>query len=212
MNSPELNSNLAYSCFTFGNVNFVPTVEEYTILLRYLMIQVEKAYSRAANVLTFLKRLMNITGMSEQWVATWIKQKGNSKCVLWKSLWDLILVHPDTRKRVIFPKTLGHVDDAVLDLFDRLEKRVMLVPIILAKTFSSLGACRRVGEGRFIKCVQLLLAWFHSHFWKVEKVSYQVFSEDYSLLKEFVAIPRRDNIFEKSGWQLSRGSKTKSGM
>ncbi|MBA0575601.1 hypothetical protein Golob_025407, partial [Gossypium lobatum] len=35
------------------------------------MIQVEKAYSRAANVLTFLKRLMNITGMSEQWVATW---------------------------------------------------------------------------------------------------------------------------------------------
>ncbi|MFQ6647841.1 hypothetical protein Gotur_021039 [Gossypium turneri] len=30
------------------------------------MIQVENAYSRAANVPTFLKRLMNITGMSEQ--------------------------------------------------------------------------------------------------------------------------------------------------
>ncbi|MBA0676329.1 hypothetical protein Goari_017808 [Gossypium aridum] len=28
--------------------------------------QADKAYSRAANVLTFLKRLMSITGMSEQ--------------------------------------------------------------------------------------------------------------------------------------------------
>ncbi|MBA0792235.1 hypothetical protein Gohar_016751 [Gossypium harknessii] len=26
--------------------------------------------------------------------------------------------------------------------------------------------------------------------WKLEKVFYQVFSEDYSLLKKFVAIPR----------------------
>ncbi|MBA0730124.1 hypothetical protein Golax_023303 [Gossypium laxum] len=40
--------------------------------LPYLLdmkIQVGKAYSKAANVLTFLKKLMNITGMSEQWVA-----------------------------------------------------------------------------------------------------------------------------------------------
>ncbi|MFQ6647706.1 hypothetical protein Gotur_027089 [Gossypium turneri] len=27
-----------------------------------------------------------------------------------------------------------------------------------------------MGEGRFIGCVQLLLAWFHSRFWKVDKV------------------------------------------
>ncbi|MBA0573160.1 hypothetical protein Golob_000450 [Gossypium lobatum] len=26
---------------------------------------------------------------------------------------------------VIFPKALGHINDAVLDLFDRLDKRVM---------------------------------------------------------------------------------------
>ncbi|MBA0687158.1 hypothetical protein Goari_014714, partial [Gossypium aridum] len=30
----------------------------------------------------------------------WIKQKGDSKYITWKSLWDLILVHLDTRKRV----------------------------------------------------------------------------------------------------------------
>ncbi|MBA0786522.1 hypothetical protein Gotri_000102 [Gossypium trilobum] len=76
----------AYSCFTFGKVDLVPTVEEYTTLLRCPKIQVDKAYSRAASVPPLLKKLMNITGMSEQWVATRIQQKGDSKCVPWKNL------------------------------------------------------------------------------------------------------------------------------
>ncbi|MBA0672320.1 hypothetical protein Goklo_024638 [Gossypium klotzschianum] len=71
---------------------------------------------------------------------------------------------------VIFPRALVHVDEAVLDLFDRLDKGVTLVPAILAETFRSLNACRRAGEGGFIGCAQLLLAWFHSHFWKVDKI------------------------------------------
>ncbi|MBA0844968.1 hypothetical protein Goarm_022377, partial [Gossypium armourianum] len=77
--------------------------------------------------------------MKEQWVATWIKQKGESKCIPWKSLRYLILAHPNTKKKVdvfalsiygliIFPKALGHVDEAVTDLFDRLDKRVTAVP------------------------------------------------------------------------------------
>ncbi|MBA0804895.1 hypothetical protein Gohar_004450, partial [Gossypium harknessii] len=65
--------NPAYSCFTFGKVDLVPTIEEYMAILRCLKIQVYKAYSRAVNVPTFLKKLMNITGMSEQWVAAQIK-------------------------------------------------------------------------------------------------------------------------------------------
>ncbi|MFQ6647814.1 hypothetical protein Gotur_020744 [Gossypium turneri] len=136
-----------------------------------------------------------------------IKQKGDCKCIPWRNLRDLILAHPDTKKRadifalsvytlVDFPKALGYVDEAVSDLFNRLDKRVTPVPAILAETFRSLSACRRAGEGRFIGCMQLLLAWFHSHFWKVEKVSYRIFSEDYSPLKELVATPRRDVISE----------------
>ncbi|MBA0880174.1 hypothetical protein Goshw_012460 [Gossypium schwendimanii] len=57
--------NPAYSCFTIRKVDLVPTVEEYTTLLRCPKIQVNKAYSRAASVLTLLKKLMNITRMSE---------------------------------------------------------------------------------------------------------------------------------------------------
>ncbi|MFQ6655462.1 hypothetical protein Gotur_026000 [Gossypium turneri] len=82
----------------FGKVDLVPTIEEY-------------------------------------WVAAQIKQKGDSKCVPWRSLKDAILTHLDVRKRldvfalsiyglVVFPKALGHVDEAVTDLFDRLDKKV----------------------------------------------------------------------------------------
>ncbi|MBA0635351.1 hypothetical protein Godav_028960 [Gossypium davidsonii] len=92
--------NPAYSCFTFGKVNLVPTIEEYMALLRCSKIQVDKVYSKAVNVPTFLKRLMNITGMSELWVTVRIKQKGDSKCIPWKNLKDLILAHPDVMKKV----------------------------------------------------------------------------------------------------------------
>ncbi|MBA0753743.1 hypothetical protein Gogos_022425 [Gossypium gossypioides] len=172
--------NPAYSCFTFRKVDLVPTVEEYTTLLQCPKFQINKAYSRA---------------------------KGDSKCIPWKSVRDLILVHPDVKKRdvfalgiyglVIFSKALGHIDKVVSDLFDRLDKRVTPIPAILAETFRSLSACRRAGEGRFIGCTQLLLAWFLSHFWKIEKVSDRVFSKNYSSLKELVATPRQDDISEE---------------
>ncbi|MBA0701642.1 hypothetical protein Goari_027289, partial [Gossypium aridum] len=124
-----------------------------------------------------------------------------------KSLRDLVLVHPDVKKRVdvfalgiyglvIFPKVLGHIDEAVSDLFDWHSKGVTPVLTILAETFRSLNAYRRASEGRFIGCAQLLLAWFQSHFWKIEKVSYRVFSDSYSPLEELVATPRRDDVSE----------------
>ncbi|MBA0701640.1 hypothetical protein Goari_027289, partial [Gossypium aridum] len=96
----------------------------------------------------------------------------------------------------IFPKVLGHIDEAVSDLFDWHSKGVTPVLTILAETFRSLNAYRRASEGRFIGCAQLLLAWFQSHFWKIEKVSYRVFSDSYSPLEELVATPRRDDVSE----------------
>ncbi|MBA0729585.1 hypothetical protein Golax_023158 [Gossypium laxum] len=77
---------------------------------------------------------------------------------------------------VVFPKALGHVDEAVTDLFDQLDKRVTPVLTILAETFRSLNKCRR-------------------------EVSYRVFSKNYSHLKEIVAIPRQDDISEEK-WMM----------
>ncbi|MFQ6652667.1 hypothetical protein Gotur_024422 [Gossypium turneri] len=136
--------NPAYSCFTFGRVDLVPTVEEYMALLRCSKFQVDKVYSKAVNVPTFLKKLMCITGMNVR------KRVG----VFALSIYGL----------VFFPKALGHVDEAITDLFNRLDKRVTPILTILAETFRSLSACQKVREGRFIGCAQILLAWFHNHF------------------------------------------------
>ncbi|MBA0818611.1 hypothetical protein Gohar_021921 [Gossypium harknessii] len=57
--------NPTYSCFTFVKVDLAPKIEEYIAFLRCSKIQVDRVYSRAANVSTFLKKLMNITGTSE---------------------------------------------------------------------------------------------------------------------------------------------------
>ncbi|MBA0827991.1 hypothetical protein Goarm_012725 [Gossypium armourianum] len=67
------------------------------------------------------------------------------------------MTHPDRKKKVnvfalsiygliIFPKALGHIDEVVSDLFDRLDRRVTPVPMILAEAFRSLNTCRRMDE------------------------------------------------------------------
>ncbi|MBA0786222.1 hypothetical protein Gotri_027852 [Gossypium trilobum] len=105
--------------------------------------------------------------MSELWDFTRISVTQNNLQELKE---DLILAHPNTKKKVdffslsiyklvIFPKVLGHIDEAVSDLFNQLGKRVMPIP--------------------------------------VENVSYRVFFENYSPLKELVATPRRDNVSEE---------------
>ncbi|MBA0833177.1 hypothetical protein Goarm_017508 [Gossypium armourianum] len=71
--------------------DLVPTVEEYTTLLRCPRIQADKAYSKAANILTFLKKLMSITGIN-------MKKRVN---VFVLSIYGL----------VIFPKALEHIDE-----------------------------------------------------------------------------------------------------
>ncbi|MFQ6621728.1 hypothetical protein Gotur_002689 [Gossypium turneri] len=66
-------------------------------LLRCSKTQADRIYSKAINVPIFLRKLMNITGTSEQWVTAWIKQKGDSRYIPWKNLKDLILAHSDEK-------------------------------------------------------------------------------------------------------------------
>ncbi|MFQ6652849.1 hypothetical protein Gotur_024530 [Gossypium turneri] len=123
-------------------------------LLRCPKIQTDKVYSRATNVLTFLKKPTNITGMSEQWVAAQIKQNGDSKRIPYRNLKDLILAYPDVKKRidvfvlsiyelVIFLNALGHIDEMttlismVSQLFLKSEKG--LISNILRKLFFAEG-------------------------------------------------------------------------
>ncbi|KAG8480383.1 hypothetical protein CXB51_025105 [Gossypium anomalum] len=193
--------NSAYKCFTFGDVDLVPTIEEYTTLLRCPKIQVRKTYARVFSSQVFVKKLMSISGMSEPWVTARVQQKGDNE----RKRVDIFALN--IYGLVIFPKALRHMDEAIVDLFERLEKGITPVPAILAETFRSLSSCRKTGEGRFIGCAQLLMAWFHGHFWKIDKVSYRVFSEGYSPLKEEVAIQRREDISEEKWMDILQNLK-----
>ncbi|KAG8482835.1 hypothetical protein CXB51_024478 [Gossypium anomalum] len=96
--------------------------------LSYLLdIMGYRTYVRPATLPTFTKKLVMITGMSEQWAIARVQQKGDSKGIPWT----------------------------------------------------------------------LLLVWFHSHFWKLEKVPCRVFFEGYSPLKETATTSRRDDITEE---------------
>ncbi|KAG8498294.1 hypothetical protein CXB51_007045 [Gossypium anomalum] len=138
------------------------------------------------------------------WAETTQQEKGDSLTEGYVSeLWDFTRIssydHPNVLQKADEhhenERTVGYKPDQAKGRL--LSKRVTPVLAILAKTFRSLNACRRAGEGRFIGCAQLVLAWFHSHFWKVEKVSYRIFSKNYAPLKELVATPRRDDITEE---------------
>ncbi|MBA0730190.1 hypothetical protein Golax_004593 [Gossypium laxum] len=77
--------NSAYSCFTFRKVDLVPTIEEYMALLRCSRIQVDRIYSKAVNVPTFLRKLMNIMRMRPHSSAPRCEEEGRYLC--FKYIW-----------------------------------------------------------------------------------------------------------------------------
>ncbi|GMI78306.1 hypothetical protein HRI_001499900 [Hibiscus trionum] len=105
--------------------------------------------------------------MDGAWFQGKIVEKGGSHCIAWSHIWNLIQLHPDfPRKRrlfalciygfIILPRALGHIDYATTYLFNKLEKGINPMSAILVETFRSLGACRRLGGGRFLGCTPLL--------------------------------------------------------
>ncbi|KAG8490335.1 hypothetical protein CXB51_015948 [Gossypium anomalum] len=157
----------AYQCFTINQEDMTPTIEEYAALLRIDNVQFEKIYVKEPKPMTFKKKLVRLTDMTDAWAEKQIKKKNETICIPWSSLRESVLNHPDILKRVnlfalaiyglvIFPKVLGQLEVAVFDLFERLKQGINHVPTILAETFRSLNSCRKMGKGRFIGCAQLL--------------------------------------------------------
>ncbi|KAG8492180.1 hypothetical protein CXB51_009597 [Gossypium anomalum] len=144
-----------------------PDYRRIHCLLRVDNVQPYKIYVKEPKPMTFKKKLVRLTDMTDTWAEKQIKKKNETICIPWSSLRDLVLNHPDMLKRVnlfalaiyglvIFPKVLGHLEVAVVDFFERLKQGINPVPTILAETFRSLSSCRRKGEGRFMGCEQLL--------------------------------------------------------
>ncbi|MBA0638517.1 hypothetical protein Godav_000026 [Gossypium davidsonii] len=99
-----------------------PTIEEYSALLRFYNVQLNKIYVKEPKPTTFKKKLMKLTGMTDTWADKQIK-KNELSCVPWFSLRDLVQNHLDILKRIdlfalaiyeliIFLKVLGHIEVA----------------------------------------------------------------------------------------------------
>ncbi|GMI69925.1 hypothetical protein HRI_000661800 [Hibiscus trionum] len=73
--------NPAYSCFTLGDVDLVPTIEEYIALIHCPKIEVNKAYFKSPDSPAFQKKPLKMTGVDEQWAKARIKIKGETRCI-----------------------------------------------------------------------------------------------------------------------------------
>ncbi|MBA0644219.1 hypothetical protein Goklo_028409 [Gossypium klotzschianum] len=122
-----------------------------------------------------------------------------------KEMWDNGMTKPSNYSTKTMVICLIYSMSKWISTYFELLPSIGISPIAASLLGRSLSAYRRVGEERFIGYAQLLLAWFYSHFLKVENVSYRIFFENYSLLKEFVATLMRDNISEEKWMTILQG-------
>ncbi|KAL1065873.1 hypothetical protein V6Z11_D12G026500 [Gossypium hirsutum] len=57
----------AYLCFTFNQEDMTPTIEDYAALLCIDNVQLNKIYVKESKSMTFKKKLMKLTGMTDTW-------------------------------------------------------------------------------------------------------------------------------------------------
>ncbi|KAK8682906.1 hypothetical protein V6N13_038985 [Hibiscus sabdariffa] len=190
--------NPGYCCFTLNGKDLMPTVEEYTELLRIPKVLEGRIYTKPEKSCNRFEMLGQLLGRSVQWADGRFSKKGGSLCFPWYSIAEIARTYPDPHKKahilavaiyglVLFPRTLGYIDVNVFEVFNQFQYGISPIPAILAETFLSLNACRQLEGGRFRGCVPLLYVWIKSHFWKTPK---QVLSGinfmNFSPLKEFL--------------------------
>ncbi|XP_039057096.1 uncharacterized protein LOC120200280 [Hibiscus syriacus] len=167
--------NPAYRCFTFGKVYMTPTLEEYTTLLNISNVRRHSIYTKVIRPKGFITKMITLTGKTKEWVEEYICDEGIS----WAQLKSLIYEQTPSKRRrdhfalaiygmVIFPKNEDHFDIALIDFVEAIARKNP-APSIFAETFLSLNQCRRLGGGQFTGCTSLLLVWWWSHSWIVEK-------------------------------------------
>ncbi|KAG8502287.1 hypothetical protein CXB51_002074 [Gossypium anomalum] len=110
-----------YQCFTFNQEGMTPAIEEYAALLRIDNVQFYKIYVKEPKPMTFKKKLMRLTDMTDTWAEKQIKKKNETSCIPW------------------------------LPCETWLKQGINPVPTILAETFRSLSICRRKGEESYLE-------------------------------------------------------------
>ena len=175
-------------CVTIGDVDLVPTLEEYdhflslsTLLSTFFVPPVQTRYR---------KRLIDLMGFKRPVVValTWYG-KGIEGSMSFEFLHDRFYLSEcptgfrddfvDLEERwasyrrqaflvaffgiVLFPSPSGAVSFVVLPLVSALPHGTSFIPALLCETIRSLSLCREADRGRLGCCVHMLQLWFYSH-------------------------------------------------
>ncbi|MBA0606909.1 hypothetical protein Godav_019307 [Gossypium davidsonii] len=141
----------AYQCFTFNQEDMTPTIEEYFTLLRVDNVQLNKIYVKKPKLMTFKKKLMKLTRMTNTLAEKQIRKKNEVSCVPWFSHLDILkridLFALAIYGLIIFPKVLGHIEVANLCAKDITWRAPWICPpVLLYKQFASRQFIPATGE------------------------------------------------------------------
>uniref|UniRef100_A0A2N9HE62 DUF7745 domain-containing protein n=1 Tax=Fagus sylvatica TaxID=28930 RepID=A0A2N9HE62_FAGSY len=149
-----------HCCFSIGEVDLVPTMEEYAELL-----QLDRAFSETPVIPIRGPRSNRCFGevfgldycmpfpakLARDFIAGkkgWKKFRINAFKIAFAGIF-------------LFPTSAGRIDLGVIPIV--FSEGRSIIPAILCETVRSLSYCRRQGEGVPMFCTQLLQLWFCSH-------------------------------------------------
>ncbi|KAG8471396.1 hypothetical protein CXB51_036854 [Gossypium anomalum] len=178
----------AYQCFTFNQEDMTPTIEEYAALLRIDNVQFGKIYVKEPKPLTFRKKLVRLTDMTDAWAEKQIKKKNETVCIPWSSLRESVLSHPDILKRVnlfalaiyglvIFPRVLGHIEA---------KTRSQPCPDYLSRDIQVLEYLSKGWKGTIYRMCTAAQRLDFESFWRVERTPFHMFSKTFAPLEAYL--------------------------
>ncbi|KAK8672413.1 hypothetical protein V6N13_110785 [Hibiscus sabdariffa] len=140
--------------------DLIPTVEEYTELLRIPNVKEGRIYTKPEKACNRFEMFGQLVGRSVQWADGRFSKKGGSLCFPWYSITEIARTYHDPHKKahilavaiyglVLFPRTLGYIDVNVFEVFNQFQYEISPIPAIFAETFLSLNACRQLEGGCF---------------------------------------------------------------
>ncbi|KAJ1394598.1 hypothetical protein SESBI_34058 [Sesbania bispinosa] len=196
---------LAIRCFELPNLDMVPTIEEYGLMVRLPVKEKEVVYQYKGryvdekkiakligllpNQLKFEKR-GSILGLRRTFLEDRLKvlaEQGHwkhFKITLALTIYGLIL----------FPFTSDMVDQAAMDVFFQFEENgANPVPAILADTFLSMMVCHQKKGGYLRCCSHMLYVWIMTHLY-----ARHTMGPSPDPLRDFDSVPTKD--FDARGW------------
>ena len=166
--------DLSYRCFTFNEEDMMPTIEEYSMLIRLKLQCPDKVYYRRT-MMEIRKKLAKIMKIKPEDAESYLMNKEGSVRFEWDFLKKFISEHTNDDQGlvtlaltiyglIIFSRVIGHVEVAVIDFFEQVQNHTNPSPAIVVETIRSLNVYRRKSGEHFMGCLPLLYVCLQSHF------------------------------------------------